>query len=473
MASDETLNAATVSALEAALLLLPDRIEGEVILPADPAYDAARRILTATFDRHPAAVVRPVSARDVVTAVSFARELGLDIAVRSGGHSPAGFSTCDAGLVIDFSLMKDIAYDAEAGTVRIEAGCLWSEVAAALHPHGLAISSGDFGSVGVGGLTTGGGLGWMVRKVGLTVDHLIGAEVVLADGTLVHASEEANADLFWAIRGGGGNFGVVVSFLFRPHPAGMITGGAVIYDGADLPAVIRGFADYAATAPDELTAMLNIMHAPPLPFLPPQRYGSLVAMLEVCCTGSPEEAARIVAPLRSLATPLADIIGPMPYPAMFAFTEHALPDNAYIHIRSGFAERIDDDFVTSLAEWTGRYPSPGSIVQLRGLGGEMARKEAGSTAFSHRDKPYMVASITIWTEKDQSDTHEAFGENFWQAIAPYHSGVYVGFLGEEGEERARSAYSEETYRRLAQIKARYDPENLFHLNHNIQPAAGD
>ncbi len=472
MSTEETLSATATSELNSALDLLSTRIDGEVILPADDGYDTARRVIEASFDCRPAVIVRPANAGDVVTAVNFTRELGLEIAVRSGGHSPAGFGTVDNGIVIDFSLMKAIAFDEETGTVRIEPGCTWGEVSAALQPYGLAVSSGDFGSVGVGGLTTGGGIGWMVRKVGLASDHLLAADIVLADGSVVRASAEENTDLFWAIRGGGGNFGIVVSFLFRPHAAGMVTGGAIIYDANDLPALVRGFADYAPTAPDELTVMVNVMHAPPLPFLPPERYGSLIVLVAVCYAGDPVSAEAALAPLRSLATPIVDIVSPMPYPAMFAMTDHALPEGAYIKIRSCFLDAVDDDLIGTVADHTARLSSPLSLVQLRAFGGELSRKPADFTAFSHRDKPYLIEIVSIWMNPAESDVHSAFTDDFWREIAPRASGVYVGFLGEEGEERKRSAYSDSTYARLAEIKAVYDPENLFRLNHNVEPSAG-
>ncbi|HZU11750.1 MAG TPA: FAD-binding oxidoreductase [Chloroflexota bacterium] len=455
--------------LGTSLDMLAAALDGEVILPAHGAYHAARRVLDAQYDCHPAAIVRPANARDVISAVNFTRELGLELAVRSGGHSPAGFSTCDGGLILDLSSLKAIDLDLEAGTVRVEPGATWGEVAAALHPHGLAITSGDFGSVGVGGLTTGGGIGWMVRKYGLTIDRLLAADVVLADGSLVRTDADHDPDLFWAIRGGGGNFGVVVSFLFRPHPAGMVTGGMIVYDGADLPRVVRGFADYGVTAPDELTAMVDIMHAPPLPFLPPERHGSLIVGVAVCYAGDPEAAAQAIAPLRSLATPLAEAVGPMPYPALFAFTDHALPPAPHIDIRSCFLGDIDDALIATLVERTAALSSPLSMVQLRALGGELSRTPADSTAFSHRAAPYLVEAISIWTDPAESAMHHANADGFWDDLASHAEGTYVGFLGNEGEERKRSAYAPGTYRRLAAIKAVYDPHNLFRRNHNIAP----
>lgn len=461
-----TVNHPTIAS---ALTYLDQRIEGEVILPDNERYEQARGVLDAGFDCRPAAVVRPANAGDVITAVNLARELGLELAVRSGAHSPAGFGTIDAGLVLDLSSMNAIDLDLDAGTVRVQPGATWGEVAAALQPHGLAITSGDFGSVGVGGLTTGGGLGWMVRKFGLTVDHLLAADVVLADGTLVHSNPDQHPDLFWAIRGGGGNFGVVVSFLFRPHPAGIVTGGMIIYDGADLPQVVRGFADYAVTAPDELTVMVDIMNAPPMPFLAPEQHGSLIAAVTVCCVGDPDAAQEAIAPLRSLATPIVEVLSPMPYPAMFSFTDHALPPVAYIDVRSCFLEEIDDSFIEMLVKQTAAFSSPMSMVQLRAFGGELSRRPADSAAFSHRDKPFMVASINVWTDPSESDRHHAYAEGFWQDLEPHARGAYVGFLGNEGEERKRTCYTPEAYQRLAAVKAAHDPHNLFRRNHNIEP----
>ncbi|MGH2449066.1 MAG: FAD-binding oxidoreductase [Chloroflexota bacterium] len=457
------------SALQAGLQLLAERLEGPVILPDHPDYNQARRVLEANFDCRPLAVVRPVNAGDVITAVNFARDMGLDISVRSGAHSPSGYGTCDDGLVIDFSLMKAIELDEATGTVRIEPGNTWGEVAQALFPHGLAISSGDFGSVGVGGLTTGGGIGWMVRKHGLTVDHLVGADVVLADGRLVHAGEQDNPDLFWAIRGGGGNFGVVVSFTFRPKQEAMITGGIIIYDYADAATVLRGFADYCYGAPDELTAMVDIMHAPPMPFLPPERIGSMIVGVTVCCAADPDRANEIIAPLTRLAEPIAVAVQPMPYHGMFAFTDHALPPEPQVDIRSHFADELSSELIATVVEQTAALPAL-SLWQLRALGGEMNRPAPDSVAFSHRDKPYMVASISIWTDPAESERHHSYAEGVWKALAPYASGAYVGFLGDEGEERKRTVYSEASLTRLQAIKAKYDPANLFHLNLNVEPA---
>jgi FAD/FMN-containing dehydrogenase len=456
--------------VDTASVLRAGHFAGEVILPDDVAYHQARRVLDGRVDQYPAVVVRPANAGDVISAVNLARELGLELSIRSGGHSPGGFGTCDGGIVIDFSAMRAIELNLEDGTARIEPGATWGEVAQILHPHGLAISSGDFGSVGVGGLTTGGGIGWMVRQVGLTVDHLLAADVVLADGTMVRVSAEEHPDLFWAIRGGGGNFGVVTSFTFRPHPGGMITGGMIVYDGADLARVVRGFADYCVTAPDELTAMVDIMQAPPMPFLPAERYGSLIVCVTVCCTADPGRARQVIAPLQSLAEPIVDTIGPIPYPVMYAFTDHAIPPNPYFELRSCFLDEMDEDFVESLVAQTAAFSSPLSLVQLRALGGELRSKPADSVAFSHRDKPYLALLASIWTDPAESARHHAYSESFWQAMAPHARGAYVGFLGDEGEERKRSAYSPESYRRLAAIKARYDPQNLFHRNHNIEPA---
>jgi FAD/FMN-containing dehydrogenase len=313
----------------------------------------------------------------------------------------------------------------------------------------------------------------MVRKFGLTVDHLLAADVVLSDGTLVHTDADRHPDLFWAIRGGGSNFGIVVSFLFRPHPAGMVTGGMIIYDGADLARVVRGVADYAVTAPDELTVMVDIMNAPPMPFLPAERYGSLIVAVAVCCAGDPDAAQETIAPLRSLATPIVEVVSPMPYPAMFSFTDHALPPVAYMDVQSCFMEDLDDSFIEVLVEQTARFSSPMSMVQLRAFGGELSRRPADSTAFSYRHMPFLAASINVWADGTESDQHRAYAQAFWEAMEPHARGAYVGFLGNESEERKRSCYTPEAYERLAAIKATYDPQNLFRRNHNIEPATLD
>ena len=442
---------------------------GQVIGPGDPDYDAARKIRAANFDKFPALVARPADEIDVIRAVKFAREHRLAVAVRSGGHSFAGYSTVEGGLVIDLSGMKAITIDPERRVARVQPGLTWAEYAAAAHEYGLATSSGDVGSVGVGGLIMGGGIGWMVRKHGLTIDHLLSVDVVTADGRLVTASADEHPDLFWAVRGGGGNAGIATAFELQLHPAGTILGGAVFYAAADGQTVLREYLRYAHAAPDELSTQAMMMYAPPLPFIPQHLHGAPVIALLVAYNGDLAEGERVLAPLRSLANPLLDLIGPMPYPALFEITKEATIKGRGEELRSTYLHAVDDALLDTVLEHFLQATSPLNLVQWRVLGGAMARVPADATAFAHRDKPYMVTLIANWLDPRDSRPHLAWLERFWAAVRPFGSGVYVNFLGVEGEARIREAYPPETYRRLAAVKRRYDPTNFFRLNQNVTP----
>ena len=457
-------------AYQQALQVLAMRLRGELVLPGDPDYEPARGVWNAVADRHPALIVRCADVTDVIEAVTFAREQGMTVSVRSGGHSPAGHGTNDGGMVIDLSGMKAITIYPEWHKARIEPGLTWGEVAQMLQPYGLAITAGDTSSVGVGGLLLGGGIGWMVRKYGMTIDRLRAVEVVTADGQLLRASAKENAELFWGLRGGGGNFGVATAFEVDLHPAGMVLGGAVFFDAADAEGILRAYARYAAAAPDELTTMAMLMAAPPAPFIPPAKQGTPVVAIAVCYTGDLAEGERIVAPLRTLGTPIADVIAPMPYPGMFALTEEATARGLQQHIRSMFLQALNDDVIHTIAEEAAAVLSPDTLVQIRILGGAMNRVPADATAFAHRDKQAIVSFMHHGLGSTVDERRWAYTEQAWQSLLPYACGVYVNFLGAEGAERVREAYPPATYTRLAALKKRYDPTNLFHLNQNIAPA---
>lgn len=448
---------------------LASRLQGELLLPGDDDYEVARTVWNAAFDRHPALIVRCLNVADVMTAVTFAREHHLLVSVRSGGHSIVGFGTNDGGMVIDLSPMKAIAIDPIQHTARIEPGLTWAEVAAAAHPHGLALTSGDTGSVGVGGLLLGGGMGWMVRKYGLAIDHLRAVELVTADGQFLRAGADEHPDLFWGLRGGGGNFGVVTAFEVDLHPTGMVLGGAVFYDATDAGRLLRGYAHYAAVAPDELTTISMLMEAPPAPFIPQAYQGKPVFMIQVCYTGDLAEGERVVAPLRTLGTPIADLIAPMPDPAMFALTEEATKRGLAHDERSLLLRTLDDEALQTLALEALAFMAPGMIVQLRGLGGAMSRVPADATAFAHRDAQAMIMVGYMTPKSANIACLHASMEQIWRAIRPYSAGVYVNFLSDEGEQGVHEAYPPATYARLAALKNRYDPTNLFHLNQNIKP----
>ena len=446
---------------------LRSRLLGRLVTADDADYDEARRLLYLTVDRRPLAIVRAAFVEDVVAAVGHARGHALPLAVRSGGHSLASFGVVDDALVVDLSGMKRIAIDPAARIARVQPGATSGDLAGPANAHGLALTTGDTHPVGMGGLTTGGGIGFMVRKYGLAIDNLLAAQVVTAAGEIVTASEEEHADLFWAIRGGGGNVGIVTKFVYRLAPVGQILGGELI-----LPAsreVLRGYLDYSVSAPDDLTTIANLMHAPPAPHVPAERVGEVVLSILVCWTGSIEEGERALAPLRALAEPVADAVTPIPYPEIYRFTAHqALPHAA--SIRMTFADELRDAALDAALAAMERSSSPFSLIQFRGLGGAMARVSADATAFAHRDRRYFVAIIGIWLDAaEDAAAHQAWTEALWRVICPERRGVYVNFLEDEGPDRVRDAYPPATYNRLAAIKWRYDPENLFRFNQNVPP----
>lgn len=448
---------------------LESRLAGELIRPGDESYDDVRQVQIRTFDGRPAIIVRAAYPGDVVEAVRFARAHNWPLAVRSGGHSLGGFSSVDGTITIDLSLMKKVTVDPQQRTARVQAGANSGDIAGPAHAYGMALSTGDTSSVGVGGLTTGGGIGWMARKYGLAIDNLRSVEIVTAEGQLIRASETRHSDLFWAVRGGGGNFGIITEFEFQLAPAGAVYGGAIV-----LPAtreVIRGYLDYTPVAPEGLTTIAFMMQAPPAPFVPESLVGQLVVMVGVCFVGDPEEGERALAPLRALAEPLAEAVGPMPYPAMFALTEEAAkPHRATL--RSMFADEIPDDAIDAMIASASNVTSPMSMVQLRGLGGAVARVPADATAFAHRERQYLVAVIGLWLdETDDGTTHRKWTQDLWEELKPHAAGVYVNFLENEGDARIREAYPAGTYDRLVDVKRRYDPENVFRFNQNIKPAA--
>lgn len=446
---------------------LRGRLAGQLVRPSSPDYDRLRQIQNMTADRRPLAIVRAANAEDVAVAVRFAGDQGVPLAVRSGGHSIAGYGVADDALVVDLGAMKRIDIDPVSRLARVQAGVTSGDLAGPAHAHGLALSTGDTATVGMGGLVTGGGIGFMVRKHGLTIDNLVAARVVTANGEIVTASAAEHPDLFWAIRGGGGNVGVVTDFTLRLAPVGQVLGGELL-----LPAsreVLRAYLEYTASAPDELTTLANLMHAPPAPHVPAERVGESVLSILACWTGSPETGARALAPLRALAAPVADTIGPIPYPQIYAFTAHQNVRHGWA-MRSMFADALSDATLDATLDALERATSPFSIIHFRGLGGQMTRVGADETAFAHRDARYLFAVIAVWLDPTENATrHRAWTESLWQRVRHERHGVYVNFLEAEGDGRVREAYPEATLARLAAVKRAYDPGNLFRLNQNVRP----
>ena len=445
---------------------LRDSISGRVILPGDAEYDQARTPFYGGFDRRPSAIFRVVDASDISRVISLARESGQELAVRGGGHSPAAQSISDGGLVINLSQMRDLQIDPDACTAWAEAGLTAAEYTSAAEAHGLATGFGDTGSVGIGGITLAGGVGYLVRKYGLTIDSLLGAEIVTADGELLQADAEHNPDLFWAIRGGGGNFGVATRFKFRLHRLGPVMGGLLI-----LPAtseVIAGFIAGAEAAPEQLSTIANIMVAPPMPFLPKEVHGKLIVMAMLVHVGDAAAGEVALRPFRQLATPLADMLKPMRYSEVYPPEDPSYRPIAAA--RTMFMDHIDRSVAETILDYLRKGRGSLAVAQLRVLGGAMARVPADATAFAHRTSHIMANVATLYEQLETRPIHEAWASEFAEELQQEDTGAYVGFLGEEGQERVRAAYPPKTWERLAAIKARYDPANLFRLNQNVPPA---
>jgi FAD/FMN-containing dehydrogenase len=440
--------------------------DGRVIAPDDAGYDQARTLFAGGFDQRPAVIVRPADADEVAQVVALARDTGMELAVRSGGHSGAGHSVSDGGIVLDLSAMRALDVDAGRRTAWAQTGLTAGEYSVAAGAYGLATGFGDTGSVGIGGITLGGGMGYLVRKYGLTIDDLLAAEVVTADGRLLRTDAETHPDLFWAIRGGGGNFGVATRFQYRLHPVGTVTGGMLILPAT--PEVVAGFVAEAEAAPEELSAIANVMVAPPMPFLPAELHGQLVVMALLVHAGAVEDGERAVAPFRRLATPLADMLGPMPYPEIYP------PEEAGYHPtavgRTMFVDTVDRDVAETIVEYLRASDASLRVAQLRVLGGAMARVPVEATAFAHRQSRIMANLAAFYEGPEDQAVREAWVGDFAAALRQRDTGAYVGFINDEGPDRVRQAYPGTTWDRLAAVKRRYDPTNLFRLNHNIPPA---
>lgn len=444
-------------------------VRGEVILPGDAAYEVERKIWSGNFNRYPAAIVCCVDAEDVRIAVNFAREQGMILSVRSGGHSIVGYSTNNGGLVIDLANLRKITIDPVNQTARLEPGLTWGEVSNALQPFDLALTAGNVASVGVGGLLLGGGIGWMVRAYGLSIDRVRSVELVTADGQLLRASADENPKLFWGLRGGGGNFGIATAFEVDLHPGGTVLGGIVFYEATEAERILKEYARLSVTAPDELSTQAMLALAPPAPFIPPDKQGTPIVGILVCYTGDLSEGERVVAPLRQLATPIADLIAPMPYPQIFALTEVGEVRGLQHHARSQFFETFSDEMLQTLVEATQSVLSPETIVSLWVLGGAMSRVAPDATAFAHRDKQGMVLVTHFAPVSADAASLHARTQHIFQALMPYANGVYVGFTVDEVVQRMHDVYPPATYDRLVALKNQYDPTNLFGLNQNIKP----
>jgi hypothetical protein len=447
------------------LKLLPP-VAGRVIGPDDAEYNAARATFYGGTDKRPAAIVRVANADDVAKVITFARETETELAVRSGGHSGAGHSVSEGGIVIDLKDMHALEIDPKTRTAWAESGLTAAAYTTAADVHGLATGFGDTGSVGIGGITLGGGVGYLVRKHGLTIDDLLAADVVTADGQVLHVDAESHPDLFWAIRGGGGNFGVATRFHFRMHDLKTMVGGMLM-----LPAtgdVINSFIALSEAAPEELSTIANVMPAPPMPFVPAEHHGKLVIFGMLCYAGDVEAGERAVAPFRKLATPIMDMVKPGRYPEMYP------PDDESYHpigtSRTMFIDSVDRGVADTIVEHLSATDAMMRVAQLRVLGGAMARVPVEATAFAHRPSRIMVNCAALYERQDQASVYTPWVTGFAAALKQRDDGAYVNFLSDDGPERIRAAYPGATWDRLSLIKRRYDPTNLFRLNQNIPPA---
>jgi FAD/FMN-containing dehydrogenase len=448
-----------------AIAALRAALTGNVITPDDPIYDATRTVASG-FDRRPAVIVQPADATEVARVIDLAREAGLPLAVRSGGHSSAGHSVCDDGIVLDLAAMRHLEIDVDSRTAWAETGLTAGEFTQVAGELGLACGFGDTASVGIGGLTLGGGIGLLARKHGMTIDKVLAAEVVTADGQIRQVDADHHPDLFWAIRGGGGNFGVVTRLQFQLVEVDEVYGGWLV-----LPATaetVAGFVAAAAQAPEALTALADVMMAPPLPFLPPECHGLPVILVTLCHVGSADDGERAVAPLRALDTPIADMVGPMRYRDLL-FADDLPPHR--MAVRTIFLDGVAETAAAGILHRLETSTAMMSAVQLRILGGAIARVPADATAFAHRDRRILAMAGAMYADPAETRQHEDWAAATADALGDGTTGAYVNFLGERQEHRMREAYPGPTWDRLAAIKTRYDHTNLFRLNHNVPPAA--
>ena len=464
--SDRTTSAVGASSGLGSIPELRAALLGEVIAPDDLEYESARLVVNAAVDRRPALIVRPADSADVALAVSLARANGLELAVRGGGHSFAGHGTTDGGLVLDMSDMRALHVDPQRRIAWAQGGLTAEQYTAETARHGLTTGFGDTGSVGIAGLTLGGGIGWLVRKHGLTIDDLLAVELVTADGKRLQVDFERHPDLFWALRGGGGNFGVVTRLKYRLHEIDTILGGLLVLPAS--PGILGSFIAAAADAPDELSTIAILARLPPLPLVSAEHHGQLALIVRLVYADDLEHGQQALAPLRALATPLADAITPMPYRQMYS-AEGPGPERVRMATRSMFLDELDERAAATIFERMQTQPSSITAVQIRVLGGAMARVPADASAFAHRDRSMMVTFFAGYQDLDQAASHEAWVADSLAAMRPGAHGVPVSFLDDEGTARVHEAYPADTYERLATIKRRYDPTNLFRANQNIAP----
>lgn len=452
---------------------LRKRFRGALLQPGEEGYDEARRIWNGAIDRRPMLIARCVGADDVVEAVRYARDRDLLVSVRGGGHAVAGHAVCDDGVMIDLSLMKGVQVDPAARTARAAGGLLWSELDRATQRFGLATTGGVISHTGIAGLTLGGGLGHLMRKLGLTVDNLLGVHLVTADAESAHVTEASEPDLFWGLRGGGGNFGIATAFEYRLHPVGpMVLGGPIFWPFAVARSVLDAAREIAATAPDELGIQLVLRRAPPAPFLPPDQYGQLIVGALLIWTGDPAAGAQVLAPLRAVAKPIADFVKPMPYVALQSLVDGGAPHGLHYYWKSHRLSSLSGDVIDRLLPLCESITSPLSQIGLWAVGGAASRVSADATAVGPRAAGFELNVIAGWLPNDDAPArHVAWVRGGWDALQPFGTGVYANFLSDEGASGVEAAYGARLAR-LTALKDRYDPTNFFRMNANITPSDG-
>jgi FAD/FMN-containing dehydrogenase len=446
------------------------RLRGDLIRPGDAGYEQARKLYNGMIDKQPALIARSVDVADVIGAVNFAREQKLTLAVRGGGHNGAGLAGCDGGLVIDLSHMKGIHVDPAARTVRVEGGCTWGDVDHATHAFGLATPSGFVSTTGVGGLTLGGGIGYLSRTHGLTLDNLLGVDMVLADGSFVSASAGEHADLFWAVRGGGGNFGVVTSFLFQLHPISTVYGGPMLWPMEQAAQLLAFWRDFILSAPEDINGWFGFVTVPPAPPFPEQLHLQKMCAIVWCDTGPLAQAEERFKPIRAFGPPAVDFAGPIPWPALQSMFDALYPAGLQWYWKADFFNELNDKAIDLHVKYGAQLPTMHSTMHIYPINGAAGHVGRNDTAFSFRDAKF--AEVIVGVDPDPANNQRmiAWATDYWTALHPLSAGgAYVNMIMDEGQEMVKAAYRD-NYSRLAQVKAKYDPTNLFHMNQNIKPS---
>ena len=464
-------NVSTGSPDETAVAAFKSSLRGNLIQQGDASYDDTRKVYNAMIDKRPAFIARCVDTADVIAAVNFGREHDLLIAVRGGGHNGAGLGSCDGGLVIDLSPMKGIRVDPAAGTVRVEGGCVWGDVDHATHPFGLAVPTGFISSTGVGGLTLGGGVGYLTRRYGLTIDNLLGVDMVLADGRFVTANMNENSDLFWAVRGGGGNFGVVTSFLFQGQPAGQVVyGGPIFWPLEHAATVMRFWRDLILTGSEELNGWFGFHTVPPVGMFPQEHHLKKMAVITWCYTGDLDQAEQVFKSIREVAPAAMDFAGPIPFPALQSLFDGLYPPGLQWYWNADFVTDLTDEAVDLHLQYANQLPSVHSTMHLYPINGAPHRVGNNDTAWGYRDANFVQVIVGVDPDPANNSRTIAWSKEYWRKMHPYSAGgAYVNMMMDEGQERVIAAYRD-NYARLAKVKAKYDPQNLFRVNQNIKPA---